>query len=215
MGYDIHPRPGDPTICHLRDVVKDPRIQAGEFTYYHDFRDPLRFETENVLYHYPVNDEKLVFGKFCSIAHGAKFLFNGGNHSSRGFVNHPFPVFGGFWDPSLPVASAWDNKGDIVVGHDVWIGCEAVVMAGVTIGNGARIGTRAVVTRDVRPYEVVGGVPARSIKFRFDPETIELLEALRWWDMDVDAIRAHIPVLMSGDRTELARLVERGRRTTP
>lgn len=94
------------------------------------------------------------------------------------------------------VASAWDNKGDIVIGNDVWIGFEAVIMAGVHIGNGAIIGARAVVTKDVAPYTIVGGVPARAIRKRFDDATISRLESLRWWDWSKERIRRELPGIM-------------------
>ena len=156
------PRSNDPNTCHLKEVITKTNITVGEYTYYHDFDDPSRFEECNVLYHYPVNNDRLIIGKFCSIASGAKFLFNGGNHKNDSFVNYPFAIFGELWEHSLLVNRSWDNKGDIVIGNDVWIGHEAIIMAGVTIGNGARIAARAIVTKDVKPYEVVGRQPREA-----------------------------------------------------
>lgn len=209
----MFPRPNDGQTCHLKEVVRNPAISVGDYSYYHDFDDPRQFEKNNVIYHYPfVNHDRLVIGKFCSIASGAKFLFNGGNHKRQSFVNYPFAIFNEFWDPALPITASWDNKGDIVIGNDVWIGCEAVIMAGVHVGNGARIGTRAIVTRDVAPYEIVAGMPARPLRNRFAPEVRALLEELRWWDLAEAEIRANLPILMSGDVAALTELVARLRR---
>lgn len=204
---DIYPRVGDSQTCHLKEVVKNPNIHVGDYTYYHDFENPLDFEKKNVLYHYPVNNDRLIIGKFCSIASGAKFLFNGGNHKSDSFINYPFAIFYDLWEHGLQVTDSWDNKGDIVIGNDVWIGHDAVIMAGVTIGDGARIATRAVVTKDVNPYEVVGGVPAKLIKKRFDADTIAVLEKLQWWNKSEAEIKSIMPVLMSSDIKELKKLI--------
>ena len=182
----IYPRTNDSTICYLKNIITNPNIIVGDFTFYNDYvHDPKDFEKNNVLYHYPyVNHDRLIIGKFCSIACGAKFLFNSANHTLNALSTFPFPIFAEEWDESMPVTDAWDNKGDIVIGNDVWIGYEAVIMAGVHIGDGAIIGTRAVVTKDVPPYTIVGGIPAKKIRSRFDDKTIELLQQLKWWDWD-------------------------------
>lgn len=194
----IYPREGDTQTVYLNAVVADPSIEVGDYTIYNDFvNDPRQFERNNVLYHYPVNHERLRIGKFCSIACGAKFLFNCANHSLRSLSTYTFPLFYDEWElDKADVASAWDNKGDIVIGNDVWIGFEAVIMAGVHIGNGAIIGARAVVTKDVAPYTIVGGVPARTIRKRFDDATISRLESLRWWDWSKERIRRELPGIM-------------------
>lgn len=194
----IYPREGDTQTVYLNAVVADPSIEVGDYTIYNDFvNDPRQFERNNVLYHYPVNHERLRIGKFCSIACGAKFLFNCANHSLRSLSTYTFPLFYDEWGlDKADVASAWDNKGDIVIGNDVWIGFEAVIMAGVHIGNGAIIGARAVVTKDVAPYTIVGGVPARAIRKRFDDATISRLEGLRWWDWSKERIRRELPGIM-------------------
>lgn len=195
MMKKIYPREGDTQTVYLNAVVADPSIEVGDYTIYNDFvNDPSQFERNNVLYHYPVNHERLRIGKFCSIACGAKFLFNCANHSLRSLSTYTFPLFYDEWElDKADVASAWDNKGDIVIGNDVWIGFEAVIMAGVHIGNGAIIGARAVVTKDVAPYTIVGGVPARAIRKRFDDATISRLESLRWWDWPKERIRRELP----------------------
>ena len=207
MCHPTFPRSNDKLTCHLKEIISKPNIIVGEYTYYHDFDDPRQFENRNILYHYPVNGDRLIIGRFCSIASGAKFLFNGGQHKSASFVNYPFAIFGELFQHALPVNASWDNRGDIVIGNDVWIGYEALIMSGVHIGNGARIASRAVVTRDVQPYETVGGIPARRLNLRFDHEIRTLLEELRWWDMDISAIKAHLPILMNDNPGDLRELV--------
>ena len=197
----IYPRTGDTQTVYLNAVVKDPSIEVGDYTIYNDFvSDPLLFERNNVLYHYPINHERLIIGKFCSIACGAKFLFNCANHTLKSLSTYTFPLFYGDWDlEKSDVATAWDNKGDIVIGNDVWIGYEAVIMAGVHIGNGAIIAARAVVTKDVPPYTIVGGVPARPIRKRFDEEVIQELETLQWWNWSAEKIRRCLAYIGNGD----------------
>lgn len=201
----IYPRTGDEQTVYLNAVVKDPQIEVGDYTVYNDFvSDPRLFERNNVLYHYPVHRERLVIGRFCSIACGARFLFNCANHTLGSLSTYTFPLFYEEWGlDKADVASAWDDRGDIVVGNDVWIGYEAVIMAGVRIGDGAVIGARAVVTKDVEPYSVVGGVPAREIRKRFDGETAERLLSLKWWDWPAEKVRRYIPLIQAGDWRKL------------
>jgi virginiamycin A acetyltransferase len=196
----IYPR-DDHQSVYLKYVVSDPNIQVGDYTFYNDFvHDPALFEKNNVLYHYPINHDRLIIGKFCSIACGAKFIFTSANHAMKSLSTYPFPIFADEWGLDWQhITDAWDNKGDIVIGNDVWIGYEAVILQGVHIGDGAIIGTRAVVTKDVAPYSIVGGIPAREIRKRFDPETITALQNLRWWDWPFEKIQRHLPDLMRGD----------------
>lgn len=195
-----YPRTGDLQTIYLKDVITNPNIIVGDYTMYNDFRDdPTLFEQNNVLYHYPINDDKLIIGKFCSIACGTKFLFNSANHRMNSLSTYPFPLFFEEWGlDRQDVADSWDNKGDIIIGNDVWIGYEAVIMAGVTIGDGAIVGTRAVVTKDVPPYTIVGGVPARPIKKRFSEETIEKLLELQWWDWPPEKLAENIDLIQKG-----------------
>lgn len=207
MRNRIYPRPNDPQIVYLKDVVTSPNIQVGDYTVYNDFvRDPREFEKNNVLYHYPVNGDRLIIGRFCSIACGARFLFTSGNHALKSLSTYTFPIFFDEWGlDAKNIRDAWDNKGDTVIGNDVWIGYEAIIMPGVKIGHGAIVGTRAVVTGDVPPYTIVGGVPARPIRKRFDDETIRRLEALRWWDWDEEKLRRNLSAIQSGDLAALER----------
>lgn len=201
----IYPRTGDKETIYLKHVIANPNITVGDFTMYNDFvNDPTLFEKNNVLYHYPINDDKLQIGKFCSIACGAKFLFNSANHTLSSLSTYPFPLFFEEWGlEKKDVTNAWDNKGDIVIGNDVWIGYEAVVLAGVTIGDGAIIGTRAVVKKDVPPYTIVGGVPAKPIKKRFSEETISALLEIQWWNWTEERIARNISAIQSGNIEQL------------
>jgi len=189
----LYPRKDDKTIVYLKNLVKSPFIEVGDYSFYHDFENAEEFEKKCVLYHYPfVNHDRLIIGKFCSIASGARFLFNGANHTLSSLSTYPFPVLASEWELNVPVTDAWDNKGDIIIGNDVWIGFEAVVMAGVTIGDGAIIGSRAVVTKDVEPYSIVGGIPAKIIRKRFSDEQIQKLLEMKWWDWDENRIKKEL-----------------------
>lgn len=150
--WKIYPRSQGHSTVYLKNVVTDPTIQVGDYTMYDDFvNDPRDFQRNNVLYHYPsCSSERLIIGKFCSIACGTKFLFNAANHSLDSLSTYPFPIFFEEWglpSDSASISQAWNDKGDIVIGNDVWIGFEAVILAGVTIGDGSVIGSRAVVTK--------------------------------------------------------------------
>ena len=197
---NIYPRTGDRQTVYLKHAVKAPSIIVGDYTIYNDFvYNPVDFEKNNVLYHYPVNQDRLVIGRFCSIACGARFLFNSANHKLQSLATYPFPIFFEKWGlERQQVAKAWDNKGDIVIGNDVWIGYEAVILAGVTVGDGAVIGARAVVTKDVPPYTIVGGVPARVIRSRFPEETVKALLRLKWWDWPAEQIQEKLAEIREG-----------------
>lgn len=205
MMTKIYPRTGDQQTVYLNAVIKDTQIEVGDYTIYNDFvADPLLFEKNNVLYHYPIHREKLIIGKFCSIACGTKFLFNCANHTLKSLSTYTFPLFYEEWElEKSNITTAWDNKGNIVIGNDVWIGYEAVIMAGVHIGDGAIIAARAVVTKDVPPYTIVGGTPAKEIRKRFDAEVIEQLLIQKWWDWSTDKIHQCLPYIAEGKLDEL------------
>ena len=196
----IYLRSGDKKTVYLKNVISNPNIIVGDYTMYHDtIHDPKEFETNNVLYQYPINRDKLKIEKFCSIACGTKFLFNSANHALDSLSTYPFPLFFEEWNlEKEKVTDAWDNRGDIVIGNDVWIGYEAVILSGVTIGDGAIIGTRAVVTKDVPPYTIVGGVPAKPIRKRFDEKVIEELLKIKWWDWTEEKIARNIENIKNG-----------------
>lgn len=196
----IYPRANDFSTIYLKNVITNSNIIVDDFTMYNDFyNDPKDFEKKNVLYHYPINKDKLIIGKFCSIACGAKFIFNSANHTQKSLSTYPFPIFHEEWDSTMNVCEAWDNKGDIVIGNDVWIGFEAVIMSGVHIGDGAIIGTRALVTKDVPSYTIVGGMPAKIIRKRFEDSVIEELLKIQWWNRSTEKISKKLAAIRSGD----------------
>ena len=202
----IYPRTWDKETIYLKNVITNPNIIIGDYTMYNDFvNDPRLFEKNNVLYHYPINKDKLIIDKFCSIACGTNFLFNSANHTLSSLSTYPFPLFFEEWNLDRSnVCTSWDNKGDIVIGNDVWIGYEAVILAGVTIGDGAIIGARAVVTKDVEPYTIVGGVPAAPIRKRFSKDTISNLLKIKWWDWPKEKIAKNINAIQSGEIDKLS-----------
>lgn len=196
----VYPRTGDKTTVYLKEVITNPNITVGEFTFYNDFiNDPVLFEKNNVLYHYPINHDKLVIGKYCSLACGVRFLFNSANHNMDSLSTYPFPLFYEEWGlEQKNVTVSWTNKGDIIIGNDVWIGYEAVIMAGVTVGDGAIIGARALVTKDVPPYTIVGGIPAKPIRKRFPEQTISSLLEIEWWNWSKEKVTKNIEAIQSG-----------------
>ena len=202
-----YPRSNDSQTVYLKNIITNPNIIVGDYTIYNDFvSGPAHFENNNVLYHYPVNNDKLIIGRFCSIACGAKFIFTSANHTLKSLSTYPFPIFFEEWNlDKKDIASAWDNKGDIVIGNDVWIGYEALVLSGVHIGDGAIIAARAVVTKDVPPYTIVGGTPAKQIRKRFDDKTIDAMLRIRWWDWPFEEIQKSLPDIMNGKIDKLGR----------
>ncbi|ATL67812.1 CatB-related O-acetyltransferase [Nocardia terpenica] len=192
---------GQPRVVLLKPLVTSPLIEVGEFSYYDDPDDPTAFETRNVLYHY--GPEKLIIGKFCALATGVKFIMNGANHRMDGPSTFPFPSMGGSWSDHVDLLVDLPNRGDTVVGNDVWLGHGVTVLPGVRIGHGAIIAAGAVVTGDVPDYAIVGGNPARLIRTRFGDNDIARLLAVAWWDWPLDHITAHIRTIMSGSITDL------------
>lgn len=201
----IYPRSNDYQTIYLKNVITRDNIQVGDYTIYNDFyNEPRDFEKNNVLYQYPINNDKLVIGKFCSIACKAKFLMTSGNHTMKSLSTYTFPIFYEEWGGDVShITDAWDNKGDIVIGNDVWIGYNAIIMSGVKVGDGAIIGTRAIVTNDVPPYTIVGGIPAKVIKKRFSDDIVLKLLKIKWWDWSVERIQANIKHIQSGNIDKL------------
>lgn len=188
------------TSCFIKNVITAPNIIIGDYTYYDDSNDPTGFEKNNVLFNYPEFGDKLVIGKFCSIASGTTFIMGAANHRISSVTTYPFHVFGGVWEENTPDhLSQLPFKGDIVIGNDVWIGRESVIMPGVTIGDGAIIAAYSIVTKDVLPYSVVGGNPAKFIKKRFHDELIEILLELKWWDFEAEKLADFLPLLCDPD----------------
>ncbi len=193
-----HPMKGFPQICFIKNTVSNPNIIIGDYTYYDDLEDSEDFE-RNVLYHFPFIGDKLIIGKFCALATGVKFIMNGANHKISGFSSYPFQIFGNGWEKVTPQPGELPNKGDTVIGNDVWIGYEAVIMPGVKIGDGAIIASKSVVTKDVMPYSVVGGNPAKVIRKRFADNVINTLLVISWWNWNIDKISRNLEKIVDCD----------------
>lgn len=198
----LHPLPGQERVVLLRPLIDNPKIEVGEFSYYDDPDDATAFQDRNVLYGY--GPEKLIIGKYCAIAEGARFIMAGANHPDLGVSTFPFTIFGGEWtDRTLDIMTGMETKGDTVVGNDVWIGYRSLIMPGVTIGDGAIIASQSVVVADVPPYTIVGGNPGKVIRQRFADEDVERLLRVRWWDWPVGLITEHVRVIMTGNAKEI------------
>lgn len=189
----IFPLPNINTLTFVKPTIKNPNIVVGDFTYFAD----TDFE-KHVTHHYDFIGDKLIIGKFCQIGAGVEFVMNGANHQMNAVSTYPFYIFGS-WDQSAPSKEDLPFKGDTVVGNDVWIGQNSTILPGVHIGDGAIIGLNSVVTRDVPPYTIVAGNPAKAVRKRFDDELIDLLLKLKWWDKSIEEINALIPLLSCSD----------------
>jgi virginiamycin A acetyltransferase len=195
-----HPIPMHKRVGFLKPLVTAENIEVGDFTYYDDPDGPDLFQTKCVLHHYPFIGDRLIIGKFCAIAEGARFIMNGANHAMSGFSTYPFNIFGHGWEEGFdPETWHRELRGDTVVGNDVWIGMEAVILPGVTIGDGAIVGAKSVVTHDVPPYAVFAGNPAKLVKTRFDRLTVSRLLSIAWWNWPVDKIARNLNAIRGAD----------------
>lgn len=195
---DKHPMKGFPQICFIQNTISNPNIIVGDYTYYDDPEDSENFE-RNVLYHFPFVGDRLIIGKFCALARGVKFIMNGANHQLDGFSTYPFYIFGNGWEKADPPPEAMTYKGDTVIGNDVWIGYESVIMPGVKIGDGAIIASKSVVVNDVPPYHIFGGNPAKCIRQRFDSAVVESLLEIAWWNWDIEKVTSNLDKILSAD----------------
>lgn len=182
-------------LCFLKNVVKNPNIIIGDYTYYDDFETVENFE-KNVKYLFDFTGDKLIIGNFCMIASDVIFIMNGANHLSESISTYPFAIFGGDWSNAMD-GKKYPTKGDTIIGNDVWIGFGATIMPGVHIGHGAIIASKSVVTKDVEPYSVVGGNPAKEIRKRFSAEEIKKLLEICWWDWPIEKITKNVQNLTS------------------
>jgi virginiamycin A acetyltransferase len=198
-----YPLAGFPQVGFLKPLVANPNIVVGEYTYYDDPDGPELFEAKCVLYHFPFVGDRLVIGKFCALARGVRFIMNGANHKISGISTYPFFIFGNGWETVMPQPGDLPYKGDTVIGNDVWLGYDVLVMPGIKIGDGAIVAASAVVTKDVPPYAVVGGNPAQVVKQRFSDEVVAELLAIRWWDWPVDKITRNLPAIVGADLSAL------------
>lgn len=193
----IYPLEHYDRMCFLKNIIKNPNIKVGDYTYYDDFETVENFE-KNVKYHFDFTGDKLHIGKFCMIASDVQFIMNGANHLSRAISAYPFAVFGNGWEGAME-GKAYPNKGDLTIGNDVWLGYKATIMAGVTIGDGAIIGSHSIVTKDVPPYTIVGGNPAKEIRKRFSEEVINKLLEIKWWNWNLEKITQNVQKLTGND----------------
>ena len=184
-------------LCFLKNVISNPNIIVGDYTYYDDFDDVVNFE-KNVKYLFDFTGDKLVIGKFCMIASGVTFIMNGANHLANSISAYPFAIFGNGWEDAME-GKSYPTKGDTVIGNDVWIGYNATIMAGIKIGDGAIIATNATVTKDIEPYSIVGGNPAKEIRKRFSPDEIQRLLKLKWWEKDIEWVTKNVKNLTGQD----------------
>ncbi len=184
------PLPNYNRLCFLKNIITNPNIIVGDYTYYDDFEDVRNFE-KNVKYHFDFIGDKLIIGKFCMIASGVTFIMNGANHLTEAVSTYPFAIFGHGWAEAMD-GKTYPTKGDTIIGNDVWIGYNAVIMPGVQIGDGAVIASNSTVTKDVAPYTIVGGNPAKEIRRRFSEKEIEQLLELQWWNWDLEKITQNV-----------------------
>lgn len=200
-----YPLAGFPRTVFLKNVVTRPNIEIGDYTYYDDPDGAERFEDNNVLHHFDFYGDRLIIGRFTAIATDVRFVMNGANHAMGGFSTYPFNIFGGGWETGFdPQAWLDGSKGDTVVGNDVWIGADAMIMPGVTIGDGAIVAARSVVAGDIPPFAVAGGNPAKVIRMRFDAETIGRLLEIAWWDWTAEKISRYVDAIRGSDIEALA-----------
>jgi virginiamycin A acetyltransferase len=193
-----HPMKGFPQICFIQNTVSNPNIIIGDYTYYDDPEDSENFE-RNVLYHFPFIGDQLIIGKFCALARGVTFIMNGANHKLDGFSTYPFQIFGNGWEAVTPLPEQLPYKGNTVIGNDVWIGYEAVIMPGVQVGDGAIIAAKSVVVSDVPPYTIFGGNPARCIRQRLSDEVVQVLLEIAWWNWEIEKITRNLEQIVSAD----------------
>lgn len=184
-------------LCFLKNVVNNPNISIGDYTYYDDFENVENFE-KNVKYHFDFINDKLIIGKFCMIASNVTFIMNGANHLTDAFTTYPFAIFGNGWETAME-GKSYPKKGDIIIGNDVWIGYNATIMAGVTIGDGAIVATNSTVIKNVEPYSIVGGNPATEIKKRFSKDTISRLLKVKWWNWNEEKLTRNLQHLTDKD----------------
>ena len=190
---NIHPIAGYDKEIYVKPTIRNPNIIVGDFTYIADSE----FES-HVTNYYPWSRDKLIIGKFCQIAAGVEFVMNDANHQMNTVTTFPFYTLEG-WEMNAPDPSEMPFKGDTVIGNDVWIGQNAVILPGVHIGDGAIIGANSVVGSNVAPYTIVIGNPAKVLRKRFDEELTDLLLRFKWWDKSIDEIDRLIPILTCSD----------------
>ncbi|WP_455931422.1 Vat family streptogramin A O-acetyltransferase [Priestia aryabhattai] len=201
---DKYPIKENNVVQFIKNTTTRPNIIVGDYSYY-DARNGESFE-DQVLYHYEFFGDRLVIGKFCAIAPGVTFIMNGANHRMDGFSTYPFNIFGEGWEKHTPTLNQLPFKGDTIIGNDVWVGMDTVIMPGINIGDGAIVAAKSVITKDVEPYTIVGGNPAQKIKELFPEQIINKLLEIQWWDLNIEIISDHIDVIVNGEIEKLEKL---------
>jgi virginiamycin A acetyltransferase len=199
----IYPIAGVTRTVYLKNIITNPQIIVGDYTYYDDPVDVYNFE-KNVLYLFDFIQDKLIIGRFCQIATGVRFIMNGSNHVIHGISTYPFKVFGGSWGEA---ALEQVSKGDTIIGSDVWFGNSVTIMPGVKIGSGAIIGANSLITKDIETYTVVGGNPGKIIRKRFTHDIIDLLLKIKWWDWPIAKITDNICLISTGNINGLKKVM--------
>ncbi|AZO94602.1 Vat family streptogramin A O-acetyltransferase [Halocella sp. SP3-1] len=208
----LYPNEKLKTVCYISNLPDRPNVEIGEYTYYSDNKKSPEKFYDYIEHHYEFLGDKLIIGKFCAIAEGIKFIMNGANHKMDGITTYPFNIFAGGWEEFTPTVEQLPFKGDTVIGNDVWIGQNVTIMPGIEVGDGAIIAAGSIVTKDVSPYTIVGGNPARVIKKRFSEETIEILLELKWWDWDIEKISRNINFLTNMDIDALKEFLDKDKK---
>lgn len=199
----IHPNPHVPSVCFIKNIIKNPNIIVGDYTYYDDYETNGEDFEKHVTHFYPFIGDKLIIGKFCSLAKGIRFIMNGANHRLDGLTTYPFNIMGNGWEKVTPRIEDLPLKGDTIIGNDVWIGENVTILPGVHIGDGAIIGANSVVAKDIEPYAVAVGNPCHVVKKRFTEEKIQTLLNLKWWDFDEEKIFNNLEALVKGNIDKL------------
>ena len=210
MGPDpkaIYPNKNIKSLVFIKNVVKNPDIIIGDYTYYDDAEGAERFE-EHVTHHYPFLGDRLVIGKFCAIGRGVEFIMNGANHRMKSVSTYPFNMMGGGWEAFTPDLEDLPLKGDTVIGNDVWIGQNVTFLPGARVGDGAIIGANSVVAGSIPPYTVAAGNPCKVIRRRFDDELTDYLLKLKWWDWSAEKIFKNMRALCSGDLQRIRNIID-------
>lgn len=204
---ELHPNKNLKNICYINNIIKNPNIIIGDYTYYNCEKNPESFEKDCVLYHYEEFGDKLIIGKFCSIGENVRFIMNAANHNLSAITTYPFTAImqeeSGINKEHL---AELPNKGDTIVGNDVWIGQNVTIMPGVHIGDGAVIGANSVVAKNVQPYTIVAGNPIKEIRKRFSNDEINILLEVEWWNWDIDKIINNLDIILGNDVSKLKEL---------
>ena len=204
---ELRPNKNLKNICYINNIIKNPNIIIGDYTYYNCENNPESFEKDCVLYHYEEFGDKLIIGKFCSIGENVRFIMNAANHNLSAITTYPFTAImqeeSGINKEHL---AELPNKGDTIVGNDVWIGQNVTIMPGVHIGDGAVIGANSVVAKNVQPYTIVAGNPIKENRKRFSNDEINILLEIEWWNWDIDKIINNLDIILGNDVSKLKEL---------